>query len=564
MKFLLSFFLATTLTLQSDETCECFKLNVHRDPYPQLYTSLSRCIFDQLSEFVGYLNDLELRLDYLAIRVPANKRRVMEYYLEEPIFYYSTKGIHNLFRHLRKDFDQEVDAMRRYHIQNISDYQSGKLHCQWKENGIAQCIPNNQKKLAILEQKAKPEGHRAINNTEKNFYDQLQKDIELCMLRHESPQAFYERGTYHFLHGENLLAIQDGMKFIKLTQKKAGELLSNIYLQVGQAHSESLSYDKAITTLTKAIEANPENREAVFERAVAEFELGNFDLSFSDYLSSEKRSRDFTSITSDLFFYGAGLTLGALEGGISAGEDFIPSVLSSIHGLSQGLWAFAADPLNASADFAQAAIDCVSFIREHTPKENAMQLVPELRELIENWNDLGVSERGGTTGYFLGKYGVEIFAGVGVVKGMQAYRNLRRANQLMTFEAMAISKSNQSLIKAEATRRAQNRKEILQRANLEIKANHQNKHLLDHKQYLPDRSVITHTNLEELAHKHAGKGMRATNHTPGTSGYTEIVNFGEVIGYDIDLVTKEKTWTTWGKIHYGKDGIHIVPTKPRN
>jgi hypothetical protein len=40
MKLFLSFFLAATLTLQSDETCECFKLNVCRDPYPQLYTSL--------------------------------------------------------------------------------------------------------------------------------------------------------------------------------------------------------------------------------------------------------------------------------------------------------------------------------------------------------------------------------------------------------------------------------------------------------------------------------------------------------------------------------------------
>jgi hypothetical protein len=26
---------------------------------------------------------------------------------------------------------------------------------------------------------------------------------------------------------------------------------------------------------------------------------------------------------------------------------------------------------------------------------------------------------------------------------------------------------------------------------------------------------------------------------------------------------EEEIATTWGKIHYAKDGVHIVPTKPR-
>jgi filamentous hemagglutinin len=53
------------------------------------------------------------------------------------------------------------------------------------------------------------------------------------------------------------------------------------------------------------------------------------------------------------------------------------------------------------------------------------------------------------------------------------------------------------------------------------------------------------------------------NMVPGTPGYQEVVNFGESIGYSIDRSTGEKMATTWGKIHYAKDGVHVVPTAPR-
>jgi filamentous hemagglutinin len=50
---------------------------------------------------------------------------------------------------------------------------------------------------------------------------------------------------------------------------------------------------------------------------------------------------------------------------------------------------------------------------------------------------------------------------------------------------------------------------------------------------------------------------------PGEPGYKEIVNFGEEIGYNINMETGVKTPTTWGTIHYSNDGVHIVPTYPR-
>ena len=50
----------------------------------------------------------------------------------------------------------------------------------------------------------------------------------------------------------------------------------------------------------------------------------------------------------------------------------------------------------------------------------------------------------------------------------------------------------------------------------------------------------------------------------GEAGYKEVVNFHEFIGYTVSLETGEKIPTTWGKIHYAKTGVHIVPTTPRN
>lgn len=49
----------------------------------------------------------------------------------------------------------------------------------------------------------------------------------------------------------------------------------------------------------------------------------------------------------------------------------------------------------------------------------------------------------------------------------------------------------------------------------------------------------------------------------GEPGYQEIIDFGEPIGYNVGK-DGTQTLTSWGKVHYSKDGAHIVPTFPRN
>ncbi|MCX6987177.1 MAG: polymorphic toxin type 50 domain-containing protein [Chlamydiae bacterium] len=41
------------------------------------------------------------------------------------------------------------------------------------------------------------------------------------------------------------------------------------------------------------------------------------------------------------------------------------------------------------------------------------------------------------------------------------------------------------------------------------------------------------------------------------------MDFGEFIGHAVVRESTEKIPRTWGKIHYAKDGVHIVPRKPQ-
>jgi hypothetical protein len=96
-----------------------------------------------------------------------------------------------------------------------------------------------------------------------------------------------------------------------------------------------------------------------------------------------------------------------------------------------------------------------------------------LQELIGKWDGLKSERKGELMGHVIGKYGIEIFAGKGLAKAMRVFRDLKRANNLMTYEAMAISKRNQALLKADAAKRVKTRKEILKTANLTVQADKQ-------------------------------------------------------------------------------------------
>jgi hypothetical protein len=388
-----------------------------------------------------------------------------------------------------------------------------------------------------------------------------------CLQKHPHPKIHYERGMILFHQGEILDSLNDISTTIDWASKHHDEdlLTSDLYQQEGAIYAELGLYDKAVESLSRAIRKDPNNRDAYLERAGAYFELGSFELSLEDYLISGVKPQPIPSNSVQAVAFSLGLTKGILKGGVQAGVEFIPSVLASLQGIGHGLWAFTQDPIPISLEIVQASQSCIKFVRDHTPKENLTKLVPELRELIEQWNELEDEKKGEIAGHIIGKYGVEIFTGVGISKGMKAYRELRRANNLMTFEAMAISERNRSLIKWEAARRAQARGEILRHANLKIQWDKQGKHIVGHRNFESslNKSILEHSNPQRLIDDFAGKGMKVGLETPGVPGFEEIVNFEEFIGYVVDAKTGEKSPTNWGKIHYAKSGVHIVPTNAR-
>ncbi len=389
--------------------------------------------------------------------------------------------------------------------------------------------------------------------------------LDYCITHHQEPLAYLNRGILDYWEGH----LVDALAWVNKAYRQADpaqleKLKERALLVKGRAELEAGLYADAVLSLSEAIQQHPHQKEVYLDRAAAYFELGDFDLSIKDYLSSEVQIQPISSGIKATAFFSMGLVRGIVQGGAQAGTEFVPSLLSSLQGIAHGLWAFAQDPVQVSAVFVQAAEECIQFIRENTPQEVLGELVPELKELVEKWPQLKQSQRGELTGCAIGKYGIDILAGAGVARVMQSYRVLKQANNLMTFEAMALSERNNILIKLEAARRAQARKEVLQHANLQIQLDKQGKHIVGHKYYDPsrNRSTLEHPEPQKLVTAFAGKGIRERDLPPGSFGYQEIVNFGEFIGYTINSDTGEKIATTWGKIHYAKDGVHIVPRKP--
>ncbi len=400
-----------------------------------------------------------------------------------------------------------------------------------------------------------------INKKEKQAFAFCKESLDFCIAHHDSPQAYVHRGLFDYLEGNSLDAlrcVKAGLQ--KITNTDLKKLQQEALALKGQTEMEVGLYADAVITLSDLIQRDPQNKGVYFDRAGAYFELGDFDLSMKDYLTADIK---FEPITNDIqtVAFALGLTKGVVQGALEASTEFIPSVLSSFEGIGHGLWAFASDPAQMSKEFVQASQECIEFIRTHTPQDTLLQLAPELKDLIEQWDTFKNAKRGEMTGLIIGKYGVDIFAGVGVNKMMQSYRALKRANNLMTFQAVAISERNSTLIKLEAGRRARVRREILRNGNLQIQADKQGKHISGHRNYnlIKNKSILEHPDPQRLVNEFAGKGMREMNLLPGSPGYQEIVDFGEFIGYAVVREGGEKIPTTWGKIHYAKDGVHIVP-----
>lgn len=479
-------------------------------------------------------------------------------YLETNAFIQTVFGdIHFCFDNAQKEELLNIEDYRRRIAQNLSheenQYYLSRIDSE--QRSLDRESLEHSRRMNVIE---------SAQAHVKEIYTNIFND---CIANHNWHGSFYCRGLLNFQEGYFIDAFDDISQYLKsASRKEDGNIfLAEVYFYKGLLESEMGIYNAAIESLNRAIKANPGNKEAYFERAVAYYELGEFDLSLEDYLMSGIKPHPITPDSLSMISFSLGMTKGILMGGAQAGIEFIPSLLSSLQGISHGLWAFAQDPVQVSIELVQSAQACVHFIKNNSSQKVLGQLVPELRELFEQWEQLHDEKIGEIIGYVIGKYGVDIFAGAGVAKGVKLYRDLKKANDLLTFEAMAISEKNRALIKLESSRRAQARQQILQHTNLKIQGDKQGKHIVGHKSYDPllNKSILEHPDPQKLVRDFAGTGLKVNQIYPGSFGFQEIVNFKEFIGYSVHPQTGEKIATSWGKIHYAKDGVHIVPTKPR-
>lgn len=404
-----------------------------------------------------------------------------------------------------------------------------------------------------------------IENAYEKIEDLLEEIFVFCLENHQSEGIEFQSAIDSLLVGDVFNGLLHLRKLVEIGEKNqySAEIMGKIQLLKGRLESECMLYGDAIASLTEAIIKMPSLKEAYFDRAAAYFELGEFDLCLEDYLQSGIKPEYHES--PELIAFSIGLGQGLLNGGAQAAVEFIPSLFSSIHGLTRGLWALAQDPIGVSSEFARAAHACIEFMKNHSIPQLVLELAPELQELVEKWDVLDDQKKGEIAGKVVGRYGVEIFAGGYLVKGVKLYRDLKRANNLLTFETIALSERHKVFIKAEALRKAESRKAVLQQANLKIHWGQQGKHIMSHPNYdiSARRSILLHPKPEELIQKKAGTGTKIGKGEAGSLEFKEIVDFNEFIGYNVDFSTGEKTATSWGKVHYGKNGVHIVPTKPR-
>jgi len=363
-----------------------------------------------------------------------------------------TKMISILERDLKEIYDQKIqrneEIIKEYREEDIERIQGYE---DWKPEDKQRCI---QRYLDDIKYVSK-ESNKEINKlTQKlqlltqyeqkiySIYDQIHTE---CIEKHGFAGAYYYRGFNYFLLGKNLDFLSDIEKFLEKQ-----DLPSNIYLMKGQAEEEIGLYHEAIISLSKAIKKDPNNKKAYFERAACYFEKGDFNKAISDFLESGYKSTPIDPNDSFSLDFSRGFIVGTLKGGAVGVCDFFPSLLSTASGLSHGLWALVRDPINVSKEIVNSCISIVDYIRTQPLDETLCTIVPELKELVTDWNKLPDLRKGEIIGYVIGKYGVDIFLTAGSIKAIKIARQIRNANKVLLLENLAKDTIKAKIIKESA------------------------------------------------------------------------------------------------------------------
>jgi tetratricopeptide (TPR) repeat protein len=402
---------------------------------------------------------------------------------------------------------------------------------------------------------------QAIQNLSEDF-DQIAHQLYVlynrCLKKHKDAISLYQRGRIAFDRGDTFEFLEDIFSLIDA----GNEATPEINLELGKAFNDANLYDHAIKVLSQAIKANPDLKEAYFERATAYFETGNLQLAFSDYLNCGVRPTLINNNKSSHYDFSIGIGLGCTQGGIDSTIEFVPVLFSTIYGLGKGLWALAAEPIKVSKELIDDAINCVEFMRMHAAKELLATLIPELKEYMQNWEQLEEEKKGYYIGYVIGRYGVDALICGNTVRAIQLYKNLKRSNALLTLETAVSSSANTEALCKASEQFFIHRNEYKKKCMLHM--GQQEKHIPGANNFKEGKGelLIPIERLKELVAQKLGEGM-PVRFSFTEAGYKELIDFDEIIGIHVDLNTKERFPTSIGEIHFDKNGgYHVAPVEP--
>ena len=325
------------------------------------------------------------------------------------------------------------------------------------------------------------EALKANDDADQHVRNRARMIYQNCYhLKHINPMTLYDNSFLEFVEGHSDKSVELAEEYILACKERNidHQSVPAELMLLGQSYIEMAHYFKAIEVLSDLIKKDPTNKEAYFHRAAAYFETGNFDQALGDFVNSNrgKEVAKSTVIASNEFTQA--LINSAHQGVSEAAIDFVPSLCSSVYGLSKTLWAthWSINPLNPKSsknikDFANASYEmgeCIVNYCKNMDAETIDDYVDQIKILYERYDQLSDHEKGELIGYTIGKYGVDIAAGAvtGTVaaKGIQyankivpLFRNVRNANRICNFEAMLLSKAEKKAILASSLEHAAER-----------------------------------------------------------------------------------------------------------
>ena len=235
---------------------------------------------------------------------------------------------------------QEITKRKRDNLIDDLEFYKESLHLTSEEiikcqNWISKC------------KKKYDDDFKTICKTENTINQLYLERFDWCWNNHQNLGSLYERGMFNFNIGQNLDCLKDIDDLLQKAkeQNQIDQMQSEILQLKGKCQMELGLYHDAIIALSQAININPDNKEAYFERAGAYFETGNFDVSLKDYILSGKKSDPIDLKLKDMLDFSLGISKGAVEGTAISLQEYIPSMLSSAYGMGECLWAFANEPV---------------------------------------------------------------------------------------------------------------------------------------------------------------------------------------------------------------------------